>query len=310
MEHHCGGMRERRWSLLLAIVAVLGIFQGGSGVTAQPLGSTPPEAEFDVASIRPIPSDRPVGPVSLQPLIYETMWRHERPLPGGRLRMPGMSLRLLIQVAHDVKTSQVIGGPDWVDSTRYDIEAIASGVTTHDQMRPMLRTLLSDRFKLILKRDTRTLPVFELLPTKSGLKIAPMKEGACITLTPDSLPPKISMPPAAMPNVCGWVRRVFLTRPPASVERIEGVGIPMADLVSFLSPDVDRLIIDRTGFKERFTFQLDFASSALSADLSTDSRAAASLFEALKEQLGLELRRSNVPVDVHVITSVERPSEN
>ena len=70
------------------------------------------------------------------------------------------------------------------------------------------------------------------------------------------------------------------------------------------------MILDRTGFKDRFTFQLDFASSALSADVSTDTRAAASIFEALKEQLGMELRRANTPVDVLVITSVERPSEN
>ena len=107
-----------------------------------------------------------------------------------------------------------------------------------------------------------------------------------------------------------FFERVFLTPPPASVERIEGAGVSMPDLMALLSPDVDRIIVDRTGFNEKFSFQLDFASSALSADVNLDTRPAPSMFEALKEQLGMELRSARGPVEVLVIAHVERPSEN
>ena len=277
---------------------------------SQVAASVAPGAEFDVASIKPTPGDRHLPETSLQASMHETIWRRERPSPGGRLRMAAVSLRLLIQTAYDVKMLQIVEGPAWVRSARYDVEAIASGVTKNDELRPMLRALLADRFKLGLRREMRTLPIFELATAKGGLRVAAMKEGECMTLGPGSPPPRLSLPPAPMPNICGWIRRVFLAPPPASVERIEGAGVSMPDLMALLSPDVDRIIVDRTGFNEKFSFQLDFASSALSADLPVDTRSAPSIFDAVKEQLGLELKPARGPVEVLVITHVERPSEN
>jgi uncharacterized protein (TIGR03435 family) len=125
-----------------------------------------------------------------------------------------------------------------------------------------------------------------------------------------------------MPNICGWFRRVILSPAPALVERIEAAGVSMLDLIGMLSGDVDRIIVDRTSFKDKFSFHLDFASSLSPSKF---SRAALgrdpgdpvdvqssepSIFGAVKEQLGLELKSSKGPVDVLVISHVERPSEN
>src|SRR5918996_1645005 len=103
---------------------------------------------------------------------------------NGRFWMLGeigaAPLSVLIQLAYNVNDLQLDGGPSWVRSDRYEVDARAEGTATFEQMRPMLQSLLADRFKLTLHRETRQLPVYDLLPAKDGLKMAPMKEGSCV----------------------------------------------------------------------------------------------------------------------------------
>ena len=310
---------DKRAALALTIAALaapaLASIFAAQARASQVARSLATDAEFDVASIKLSHSERPILSVE------ELLWRKER-VRGGRVRMPAVPLRVLIQRAYDVKSFQIQGGPPWMSSARYDVEAIASGVATNDEIRPMLRTLLADRFKLMLRREKRTLPVFELVAAKGGLKIASMKDGGCVTLGPDSPPPPLSPPPAPMPNICGWLRRVILSPAPALVERIEAAGVSMLDLIGALSGDVDRNIVDRTGFKDKFSFRLDFASGLSPSNFpgapsgrDPEGRlgiqsSEPSMFGAVKEQLGLELKSSKGPVDVLVVSHVERPSEN
>jgi uncharacterized protein (TIGR03435 family) len=93
------------------------------------------------------------------------------------------ALHLLIQLAYDVKAFHIQGGPSWVRSDRYAIEAKAPDKANPDQVRTMLRSLLADRFKLKIRGVTRTLSVYELVPARGGLKITPMKDGECLTVT-------------------------------------------------------------------------------------------------------------------------------
>ena len=277
-------------------------------------------AEFDAASIKPAGINRPVS------TIEATMWNAmyepingKPPPPQPRLRLQSVPLIALIQLAYDVKNYQIEGGPTWVGSERYDVEATVVGQATIDQMRPMLRALLADRFKLTIRRDTRQLPIYELVPARRGLKIAPMKEGACITFDPAAPDPRIVF--GGPLNICGGWRRKIVSFAPERVENIDAVGVSMPKLIEMLSQDAGREIVDRTGFTEKFSFSLNFSPSGVAVDAPRPAPgpepgivnapvSAPSLAGALEEQLGLRLRPATGPADVLVISSVERPSAN
>jgi len=99
-----------------------------------------------------------------------------------------MPLRPLIAVAYKRRDRwfEIVGGPTWMDSDGYDVNAKASGDASNEQMYPMLQNLLADRFHLALRRETRELPVFALSVGKSGLKLPPPQAAACF----DGAPPK------------------------------------------------------------------------------------------------------------------------
>jgi uncharacterized protein (TIGR03435 family) len=208
-------------------------------------------------------------------------------------------------MAYDVMPVQILGGPSWVRSERFAIEAVVAGPVKVDQVRAMLQWLLAERFKLVLYREVVTTSVYELIPVSSGLKITPLKEGDCIPLNGLSGP--ISMDPAKPVYICDGYRRKIMTMPPDRTDRIEVGGITMARLVEILSDDLGRPIIDRTGFTERFNLLLDFAPHQ---DLAVAASSGPTIFAAVEEQLGLRLRSAIGPVDAIVIKDVDRPSPN
>ena len=277
-------------------------------------------AEFDAASIKPTGLNRPVNTIeaTMWNAMYEPINGKPAP-PQPRLRLQSIPLIALIQLAYDVKNYQIEGGPAWVASERYDVEATVVGQATIDQMRPMLRALLADRFKLMIRHDTRELPIYELVPARGGLKIAPMKEGECITFDPAAPDPRVVF--GGPLNICGGWRRKIVSFAPERVENIDAVGVSMPKLIEMLSQDAGREIVDRTGFTEKFSFRLDFSPSVATVDASRPSPgtepgivnapvSAPSLSGALEEQLGLRLRSATGPADVLVISRVERPSAN
>jgi uncharacterized protein (TIGR03435 family) len=238
----------------------------------------------------------------------------------GRFLMRMVTLDLLIQLAYNLKDFQVVGGPSWVDSDCYEVIAKADGNATFEQMRPMLQSLLADRFKLILRRETRKLAVYELTVAKGGCKIKVAKEGSCVTLDPSAPRPWLdpNRPPPQL-HYCGGVTRQGWVAPERK-DRIEAFSISMPTLIESISADVGGIIVDKTGFTEKFDFRLEFApgpgalgapapvtpgESGASANLSS-----VSIFTALQEQLGLRLVSTKGPVEVLVIDHVERPSEN
>ena len=191
-------------------------------------------------------------------------------------------------------------------SDRYDVDARAAEDTTFEQMRPMLQSLLADRFKLVLRRETRQLPVYELVPARDGLKIEPTREGSCV--------PREK---AVMfgPLMCGGVRRQSANPALERKDSIEAAGVPMAKLIDFLTSESGRIVIDKTGFTDVFNFRLEFASNLPGGTVNFDAPPPSpplgvSIFTAVEEQLGLRLRSTTGPVDVLVIDRVERPSPN
>jgi uncharacterized protein (TIGR03435 family) len=261
------------------------------------------QSKFEVASVKP---------------SIDRGFKSVRPLPG-RLTADA-PLRMLLQNAYSVQAFQIVGGPGWIDSDHYAIEAKAAGDPGRGQIFLMLRSLLEDRFHLQIHRETRELPVYALAAGKNGLKLSPPKE-ECMDPVPSALPQGAGgrMPPPGQgqPPLAPCGRVGIMLDPGGAMMR--GGKIPMAELTRTLSMVLDRTVVDKTGFTGLFDLRLGFLPDETTAALpppppdaagaSLDSRYP-SILTALQEQLGLRLESTKGPVEVIVIDHVERPSAN
>jgi uncharacterized protein (TIGR03435 family) len=267
---------------------------------------------FEVASIKLNKERR--GPLtSFEVAVYDLPMAV---IPGGRFRLKAVPTRTLIQLAYGVREFQIAGEPSWVNDERYDVDAKAEGeITSFDQVRSMLQALLADRFKLAVRRETRTGRVYDLVPARGGLKITPTPPGGCYDPRSPSGPPPVFGGPLIQCD--GWRRRV-LTPPPDRQDRIEAVAVRMAILVDFVIDDVSRPVLDKTGFEQPFNFVLEFTPNVAVSDYrgpstlpdAGPSAAPVPISTALQEQLGIQLRSTEAPVETIVIDRIERPSEN
>ncbi len=253
--------------------------------------TTPPGVErFEVASIKPNNgASRTVYIAAPSP---------------GTFRAENVWLRFLIQIAWDVRNFQVVGGPACTGSDRYDINAKADGHQNFNQMKPMLKALLEDRFALKLHAETRELPAYALVTTRN-VKLQETKEGSCMAPHPNS-----PDAPGPLP-VCGAMSM--------SPHSAGGVGISMAQLAMTLSSAMQRTVLDETGLKGVFDIHMEWTADQTtpgffapglgpSAPPSPDD--SASIFTVIREKLGLALEAKKAPVTVLVIDAAERPSAN
>jgi uncharacterized protein (TIGR03435 family) len=267
--------------------------------------SSPPAGPaFEVASIKPNKSGDQRVMLQLP--------------PTGRMTATNIPLRLLLRQAFDVQDFQIVGGPNWLSTDRFDITAKApEGVTTGpEQLRPMLRALLADRFKLVAHTETREMPIYSLVVARAdgklGAKLSTAKVDceARFSAARRAGGPPPAFPAPGQPMECGFMM---------GGGTMNAGGMPMLELARSLSPLVGRIVIDKTGLKDRYDFQLTFAPEGRgfgpgpgpgggeppAVDPNTPS-----LFTALQEQLGLKLESERGPVDVVVIDRVEPPTED
>jgi uncharacterized protein (TIGR03435 family) len=273
---------------------------------------------FEAASIKPS------APGTRGPMLQMN--------PGGRIRTIGMTPRFLIEVAYDVKDTQIEGGPSWISSDRYDIEAKPedSVAAAMDKLPPdqrkenlgeMMQSLLRDRFKLVLSHESKELPVYILVAAKNGPKL---KKSDFVPPEHPNEPPIASganhfspppPPPPGGPHLPGGL----MMRGPG---HLESTGSEMSMLVNALSMITHRVVIDKTGLAGRYDFTLNWTPDETQlrpggpdgpggpgAPPPPDSNGP-DLFTAIQEQLGLKLESQKAPVDVLVIQHVEKPSEN
>jgi uncharacterized protein (TIGR03435 family) len=208
----------------------------------------------------------------------------------------------------DLFDDRVVGGPDWINTDKFDIVATAPGATPPAQMRLMLQRALADRFKVAAHWETRELPVYVLIKARPDGRL-----GDGLTRTSDAdceaargagaapMPPTPGTP--APPPPCGGVQ----FGPGQLIAR----GAPM----EFLAPSftnipvvtgIDRMVLDRTGIEGNYAFTLRFAAAgSASADPNRPE-----LFTALQEQLGLKLEPRREPIEVLVIERAEKPEPN
>lgn len=275
---------------ILLVVAAYGLF-----------GQSDPHPAFQVVSIKRNTSNwserfqHPMGMgvnASLMLLIQFAYAAHDNPMQGHWLPL---------------LASQVAAGPAWINSEGYDIEAKPGANTDLKQEWLMWQTLLADRFKLRLHRETRELPIYDLTVVKSGPKLPAAKEAGCVSFppgtTPRSVPGKVD---------CGYVTGPIGGPPPGL--HIEGRKVHMADLIRELAFVLDRPVLDKTEFTGEFDLHLNFTTDETLMGLQgfrgpTDSNLP-NIFAALEEQLGLKLVPAKGPVEVLVIDHAERPTEN
>jgi uncharacterized protein (TIGR03435 family) len=231
------------------------------------------------------------------------------------------SLMLLIQFAYAVHDSphslplpafQVVGGPAWINTEGYDIEAKPGGNTDPQQIWLMWQTLLADRFKLRLHRETRELPIYDLTAVTSELKLPAAKEADCVSFPPGT-------PPRSVPGKvdCGYVSGPF-SGSRAGLLHIRGSKVHITDLIRELALVLDRPVLDKTQFTGEFDLDLSFTPDESLMGFPGDRDGIRvptdpnlpNIFAALEEQLGLKLVPAKGPVEVLVIDHAERPTTN
>jgi uncharacterized protein (TIGR03435 family) len=220
---------------------------------------------FEVASIRPHPG----LPLSVRVSVSGSLVTvREYPLLG------------LIMDAYQLRSYQILGGPAWLESDRFDIVARApgEGPPTDAQLRMMMQKLLAERFQLKFHRETKQMPVYALTVGKGGPKL---KKSA-----PDAEP--------LFQFSGGLVTAITVTKQ-SMEEFAKHLG----------SSGVDRPVVDKTGLTSEYSFTLNWSADQTQ---STGALDAPSIFTAIQEQLGLKLEPAKGPVDLLTIDSARKPS--
>jgi uncharacterized protein (TIGR03435 family) len=253
---------------------------------------------FEAASVKPSDPKAPPG-VGI------------RRQPGGRFNTFNAPVRVLITFAYQIQGYQLVGGPDWIDKERYDIVAKFEGDpppvrpgTGADHMMLATRTLLAERFKLKVHRETRELDIYALMMAKPDGKPGPAMKRSGNDCTPEAIAARRGAPPPAPGTgpVCGIQMLAG---------RVRFGGYPLSLFASSVSNQVGRAVVDRTGLAGNWDFQMTYAPPPQQGSLPPGVEPppsdpdAPDLFTAVREQLGLKLEATRGPVEVLVIDSID-----
>lgn len=291
----------------IAAPTAIGIFHASqTAVLAQAQDAPAGIPKFEVVSIKPNKSDE-----------MRIMFRF---LPDG-VNLEGITPQMLLTEAFSVEDDRIIGAPEWARTDRFDIQAKVApeDAPRLDKLKredrfAMLQPLLQDRFNLKFHHETREMPVFVLVVSKSGSKLKPDQS--------DESAPGSSLPPSK-----GFGKMMM------SPGNLEAKGVSIDLLTSVLSRQLGKTVIDKTGLAGKYEFNLHFTpenmpprmgpgpGSGSGPGAPDGARPAADgppppdtsgpdIFTAVQEQLGLKLESEKGPVDVIVIDHIDKPSEN
>lgn len=194
----------------------------------------------------------------------------------------GLNVRSLIQIAYKMQDWAISGGPDWLESARYDVEATLPAGSTESQVPAMMQALLAERFQLATRRETREFAVYKLMVAKKGPKLKPGDTGE-------------QWKDGAMK---GGIFRGGLELHQCSMSMLAGI----------LAGRLGRPVLDETNLTQVYDINLRWAPDDAPPGSSEAERP--SLFTALEEQLGLKLESTKAPVEILVVTQISKPTAN
>jgi uncharacterized protein (TIGR03435 family) len=263
------------------------------------LGTAGPEAQRGAADARPA-----FEVASIRQNVSADQGASVRPRPGGGLTVTNNTFFNIVRNAYSVQGVQVVGATDWMTRDRWDIVAKAEGDARPADLMLMLQSLLAERFKADIRRETREMEVYALTVARSD----------------GQLGPQLTLSSVDCDAIAGAVRAGEAPPPPRADGRptcgmrvLSGYaaagGYAIHDIARNLAGITGRIIVDKTGLTGRYDMELkwtpDPLQNAPSADLDQ-----ASIFTAVREQLGLRLDAQRAPTEVVAIYSASRPSSD
>jgi len=246
-----------------------------------PMMPTSAKPEFTVATIKPSRPDAPRGGYGFR---------------GQDVTTTNVTVNWMIKLAYNLHARQIVGGPAWLDSAKYDTvgRPDTPGQPSRDQMKLMIQGLLADRFQLKFHIEKRELPVYAMIVPKTGTKIT-------VSAGDPNAFPGIGF--GQGPGVLSLVGRNTT---------LDGVANALQSNI------LDKPVVNQTGLTGRYDFLLKFTPDpsqaanfgGLAPGNAADPDAPPDIFSAFQQQLGLKLESTKAFVDVIVIEKIERPSEN
>jgi uncharacterized protein (TIGR03435 family) len=194
---------------------------------------------------------------------------------SGRVTFRNVTVWNLLRQAYGWRDSQITGGPPWIKSDGFDVQAVPGAPAERARALEMLRTLLEDRFHVRWHEETREMPSYALKVEASGAKLPPARDGAARMQMGNMNAPKL----------------------------------PMDAFCQILEFEIGRPVVNQTGLTGPYAIELHYARDTAGGTAVTDT-SLPSLFTAVREQLGLRLESARLPVKMFVIDDAQRPSEN
>jgi uncharacterized protein (TIGR03435 family) len=238
---------------------------------AQP---APPRPAFDVVSIKPSQSTE--------------YWTTVAPMKNGRLSARNITVKYLLSMAYKIDPSRISGGPKWLDTDHFDVEAKCDVPPPDKDLLLMLQSLLADRFQLKLHNETKVASGYALVIARSGPKLRPAEHRDC---------PADGKPAAGCTGV-----------------RFAGRGLTaeyasMPGFVRALAGMLGSSVVDETGLSGAYDFKLEWIRDAAEAG-GAPATSLDWIFSALPQQLGLRLEARKTPTEMLIIDGIEKPTAN
>ena len=279
--------------IVLRVSAALVLALVASRTEGQTLGDLP---RFEVISIKPRTGDTPSGNIPNAP---------------DRFVRPNVTVAQLIEFAFDVRAFQIIGGPGWLRSDRYEVAAKAETAAPQAQMRLMVQRLLAERFGLEVRRETREMDTYALVTARRDGQLGEKMRSSARDCGPiiDAGNPRPRQ--GDEPPPCAWFVALM-----NGFARLRLTGIRAPRFAAVLEPMATRKIVDRTNLTGTYDIELDFLPDPGLLGLSIPNATALQqsdippLTTAIQDQLGLKLESERAPVDVIVIDSARPPTAN
>ena len=272
---------------MLQMQHIAGVLLLGAGLQAQ---------SFEVASVKAVPNGTGRFTMTGGPGTNDP----------GRIAYTNIPLRRVLLAAYDLANYQIVG-PDWLNTLRYDIAATVPAGTSKDQFQAMLRDLLAKRFRMVMRRESREMAIYAMLPGKGGVKLQPVESDAKPLEAGGQLGEvKPGQGKDGFPEVKLAASGIVIETQNGRA-RITANAVPMAKFAEFLSGRLDRPVLDRTGLAGIFSFNVYFRPEGADGGDATDP----GIFVAVQEQLGLRLEATRGAVEMLVIDKAEKvPVEN